>query len=294
MDVLVRLLNALLMILIPLALGVILSRRWGLSWRVFMIGAGTFIGSQVLHIPFNRIALVPLIEKLDLLAEDQGYSLLLYGLLLGLSAGVFEEGARYLVYRLWLRDVRHWEGAVMFGAGHGGAEAILLGGLSLYALLQAITFRGVDLEALIPANQLEIARMQLEVYWGAPWHAALLGAAERCLAIVIQISLAVVVFEAIVRRKVIWLLLAVLWHTFVDAVAVVGVSNWGIYLTEAAIAGLALAGLGITIGLRRKIPSEEVSQSVMQLQARPALPDAPSSKAITKEQLEHSRYEEGD
>jgi uncharacterized membrane protein YhfC len=294
MDVLVRLLNALLMISIPLGAGVLLSRRWGLSWRVFMIGAGTFLGSQVLHIPFNQIALVPLFDKLGLPGEDQLHSLLLYGFLLGLSAGVFEEGARYVVYHLWLRDVRQWRGAVMFGAGHGGMEAILLGGLSLYALMQAITLRGVDLEAVVPANQMEIARLQLEAYWGAPWYAALLGAAERCLALVIQISLAVFVLVAIVRRNAILLIAAILWHSFVDAVAVVGVRSWGIYWTEAAIAGLALAGLALALWLRQKMPSEETSLSDLQARAGPVSLGAPPSDSVTGEQLERSRYDEGD
>ena len=33
------------------------SRRTGAPWRLFFIGAVTFIASQVLHIPFNAVVL---------------------------------------------------------------------------------------------------------------------------------------------------------------------------------------------------------------------------------------------
>ena len=47
-------LNSLLMIGLGLGLGILLARRFGLSWGLYGVGALTFIGSQVLHIPFNR------------------------------------------------------------------------------------------------------------------------------------------------------------------------------------------------------------------------------------------------
>lgn len=48
-------LNALLMIALPVALGIFLTRRFHLGWRLFFIGAATFILSQVGHIPFNLL-----------------------------------------------------------------------------------------------------------------------------------------------------------------------------------------------------------------------------------------------
>ena len=52
--------NPLLMMLIPLALGIFLARRLGGSWRLYGLGAATFIGSQVAHIPFNIWTLNPI------------------------------------------------------------------------------------------------------------------------------------------------------------------------------------------------------------------------------------------
>ena len=57
MDLLIitRLLNWLLMIGLPVGLGVYLTRRFRLGWRLWWIGAATFVLSQVGHIPFNWI-----------------------------------------------------------------------------------------------------------------------------------------------------------------------------------------------------------------------------------------------
>ena len=65
----------------------------------------------------------------------------------GLSAGLFEEIARYLTYRFWLKDSQNWKSGLMFGAGHGGIEAMILGALALLSLIQAYVLRDADLFA---------------------------------------------------------------------------------------------------------------------------------------------------
>jgi uncharacterized membrane protein YhfC len=291
MDVLIRLMNPMLMIGIPLGLGLYLARRWSLSWRFFLIGAVTFIGSQVLHIPFNLLLLAPIADKLGLIGTERFISMAIYAVLLGLSAGLFEEGARYIVYRLWLKDVKRWEEAVFFGAGHGGVEAVLLGGLALFAFFQAIAYRDADLTTLVSPEQLELARAQLDAYWTAPWYAAILGAVERSLAIVIQISLAVMVFQAIIERKVLWLGVAVTWHMVVDALAVLGLPYWGVYLTEGVLAILAGVSIFAILFLRRRQPQMPQSLDMQtQIPAR-TIPSHPMKVNLAKDRLDDSRYD---
>jgi len=292
MDVFIRLLNSLLMILGPLTLGIVMVRRWKLGWRLFFLGAATFIGSQVLHIPFNQFIVLPYMEKLGLIGNNEVSALVLYGLVLGLSAGVFEEGARYLVYRVWLSDVRRWKEAVLYGAGHGGVEAILLGGLALYAFFQATAYRNADLSELVPPSQLELAKAQIEAYWLAPWYDALIGALERAFAVIIQISLAILVFQAVARRKILWLFLAVGWHTTVDALAVFGIQRWGVYLTEAVVAGFALISLAMILFLRKRpVVMHEGLEEVDASLLIPDLPAQPRKLDLSKERLENSRYD---
>jgi len=288
MDVLVRATNAFLMLAMPLALGVLLARRLKVNWGLFGAGAAIFIGSQILHIPFNAWLLAPAIEKLGLHADDRGLGLGLVSLLYGLSAGIFEDGARYLAYRFWIKDARTWSKALMFGAGHGGTEAFLLGALALFALLQAFALRGTDLSTVVPADQVALAQQQIQAYWDAPWYAALLGAAERASALCVQVSLAVLVLQAFTRRSLLWLMAAVGWHAAVDALAVYAVVTTNVYLTEGLIALCALASLGLVLALRQPEPAT----SARDIYLDPPRPSPPHQKStsLSAEHLEDSRF----
>lgn len=293
MDVLVRSLNALLMVAMPLALGVLLSRRRGLPWRLFVVGAVTFLIAQVLHLPFNARVLGPLLIRLGYASAESGLPLLVVALAFGLSAAVFEEGARYLTYRYWLRDARTWSQGLMFGAGHGGIEAILLGGLAAYGLIQAITYRGADLSAIVPAENLPLVQAQLDAYWALPWYAALLGALERAFALCIQIGLALLVLQTFVRRSLRWLLAAMIGHTIVDALVAFGVGTWGVYITEGLVGLCALLSLGIIRVLRDHPGDMDEKQRHYEADdpARLRVSKPPEGRPPTPEQMDRSRYE---
>jgi len=287
-DSAIRALNAALMIAFGLALGIWLARRRKMPWGLFGIGAATFVVSQIGHIPFNALALSRVLDRLGWIDMASTGSLIGASALLGLSAGVFEEGARYLMYRFWAKKARTWEEALMIGAGHGGIEAILLGLLTAYALLQALALRGVDLATVVPAEQLEIARLQLDAYWAAPWFAALLSAVERAFAICLHLSLSVLVLQCFIRRGWYWLPLAIGWHALVDGVALVAVQRVGPYWTEALVGVMAVISLGILFALRPKavpvgvLPGEPPAE-------RLPLP-VRQNEQPTQDQLDDSRF----
>ena len=134
LDIAVRGLNAFLMIAFGLALGAFVARRWKQPWGLFGIGAVTFVLSQAAHIPFNSFVLSAFFTRMGWTDPTSVGTLIGVAASLGLSAGVFEEGARLLMFRFWARKARRWEEALMIGAGHGGIEAVLLGLLVVYAL----------------------------------------------------------------------------------------------------------------------------------------------------------------
>src|SRR3989304_4126871 len=211
MEIAARGAAALLMIAMPLALGAYLIRRYRSGWGLFLVGGVTFIGSQILHIPFNSYVLNPLLASAGFGAETgPGLMLALAALLLGLSAGVFEERARWLAYRFWIRKARTWPQGLVFGSGHGGAEAVILGLLALATLLQLVVLRGQDLASLVPAEQLAAAQVQVGAYWALPGWTFFLAAVERASSLAVQITLAVIVLQAFLRpRGGLWLLAGV-------------------------------------------------------------------------------------
>lgn len=290
MDTAVRGINAFLMVVLGLGLGAFIARRWKLPWGLYGIGAVTFVLSQVGHIPFNAYVLNALFTRLGWTDLSSSGALLGGAAMLGLSAGVFEEGARYLMYRFWARRARRWEGALMIGAGHGGIEAILLGLLSGYALVQVLALQGTDLASVLPAEQVETARLQIEAYWAAPWYAALLGAVERAFALCLHLSLSVMVLQCFTRGRWFWLLLAIGWHAAVDGTALIAVQHLGPYWTEAIVGVFAALSLVIVFALCQ--PAEEPGAA-----AGPAHGGRPILRAEderpTTERLDDSRFAGG-
>lgn len=283
MDVFLRLLNGLLMLAMPLALGVYLARRMGQRWGLYLVGMLTFFASQLLHLPFNLLLLNP---RLELGQGEPTLGFAVSAALLGLSAGVFEESARYLVLRFWQRKARSWREALMFGAGHGGLEAIILGVIVLVTLAQMIAYRGADLGGIVPADQLELAQQQVSAYWTAPSSQALLGALERLFALCLHLSLSVMVMRAFTHTNRWWVLAAIGWHALVDAAAVFSLPQLGAVATEALIGVFALLSVLIVIRLREE-PEAPAADSGEPVRAASAPPERiePSTESIDR-----SRY----
>lgn len=230
------------MILLPIVLWIYFTRKFALPWRLVLAGGLTFIASQVLHIPL----------VIGMGSFLQSASLLVNAIILGLLAGVFEETARYILFKLILKNTRSWKEGILVGLGHGGTEAILLGILAAVGFATMIGYRNIDLSTVpsIPADQLELARQQVEAYWSTPWYLALMGFVERIFAICLHVSLSVMVLYAVAYGKPIWFWLALLWHAFVDAVAVYVVQEVGILAVEGIVAVFALISLWIVFKMR--------------------------------------------
>jgi uncharacterized membrane protein YhfC len=286
MEVAVRALNAGLMLVLPVALGVFLVRRAKVSWSLYAAGAGTFIVSQVLHLPFNQWLLLPGLESAGVNPAGTLSGQLTYALALGLSAGLFEETARYLVLRFGMKSARGWKEALMFGAGHGGVESVLLGALVLVGLLQVLAYRPEAL-ATLPQDQQALAAAQIEAYWALPWYMALLGAVERVFTMCFHLSAAVLVMQVFRRRgRFWWLLAAVAWHTLLDAAAVLGLLRWGILASEGLVAVFAMLSLGIVFVLRpREGVGPQEGEAGPLLNGMPGMVDSKPRKEIDLEEV---------
>lgn len=279
--------SALLITTLAIGLGVIITRQFRTSWRFYWVGAVVFIASQILHIPFNIWGLQPFINNRVTTALSQDWGLLAAGILLGLSAGLFEEGARYAAYRWWVKDARTWSKGLLLGAGHGGIEAIFVAVIVLVTFLQLTALRGQDLSTLVPPEQLQLAERQVEAYWSAPWYTTLLPLVERSLALPVQISLSLLVLQAFIRAQSRWIWLAIAWHTIVDAVAVVSAQTWDVYISEALLGIFALTSIVLIYVLYQPDPVEddiqETGSTILPPFQLPALDES-------SEKLGDSRY----
>ena len=214
----------LLEIVYPIALAYYLKRLLGTDWRVFFVGCALFLASLI-RTPLNNYASVAI------LGADLGqYAMTMVYLFSSLTAGVFEEGARYIAYRFIVKE-HTLKNGLMYGAGHGGIESIFLAGINVLVI-------GV----LLLTNPSALPSSQLPAIEATPLYLPFVGFYERVMAIIIQISLSVVVLESFRKRDLRYLAAAVLIHFAVDFVALMTMGYGALY-AETAVTGFAL-GLG--------------------------------------------------
>ena len=243
------------MIILPILLGIWLSRRLKLSWKLLLAGALTFIASQVLHIPLV-LWLPAAFQDGTLPAIPQAWSLIFNAILLGLLAGLFEGTARYILFKFALKKARTWKEGLMVGAGHGGMEALLIGLSATLAFFNMLAYRFVDLATIpsIPPEQLELAKQQVAAYWSAPVYMPFLGLVERIFAICLHLAVSIMVLYAVAARRPVWFWLAVLWHALFDGVAVYLGQKMGVLVSEGALGLMAILSLWILFSMRSKFP----------------------------------------
>ena len=247
-------LNGFLMIAMPIGLTIYLTRKFIQGWRLFWIGAATFIISQVLHIPFNALV-NPVFNRFGFIALPVAFQNIILSVFLGLSAGLFEELSRYAMYRWWAKDARSWGMGLLAGAGHGGIEAIILGLLVLYGYSQMLIVRGTDISTLVTPDMVVLANAQIQAYWSAPWYMTMLGALERLFSFPLHLACSVLVLQAFTQKKFWWVGLAILYHALVDGVAVfflqIGFSALAI---EGILGIIAIVSIVIVFVLRQPEP----------------------------------------
>lgn len=176
---------------------------------------------------FQVITRIPI---LAVLSKTLWYNLfiatqpVLYPLFLGVTAALFEEGGRWIVMRLLMKDKNRLYDGVAFGVGHGGLEAVVLVGIG-----SVVTIILNDYSKTTPLNLFA-------------------GGFERLCTMVLHIAWSVMVLRSVVSKKPLWLLLAFVLHTVVDMAAVM-MAQYGASTVamEAVILAFALVMLGYLI-----------------------------------------------
>jgi ABC-2 type transport system permease protein len=229
------------MVLLPIILAILLRRHYRVYWILFIVGTLTFLLSQAIHLPLNEwltsIGVLPDNPELN------GAPLWRSALIFGLTAGLCEELVRASGY-LVIKWARRFEDGVMLGLGHGGIEAMIFGGVLTAATVSSLlNLRGVNLEYLnLSAVQLEALTLQFNLFSTNPLF-AFAPLLERTFAIGAQVLFSILVLKAFTHRKPLYLLVAILLHTLVDAVAVyVAVTTEEIWVTWVALLGILIPG----------------------------------------------------
>ena len=255
--IILRTINVVVMIIFPVVTAAFFINRYKSYWRFWLIGGAIFLISQLGHIPFNYFA-SKILNNTSLVLWDKNQQILFNAGFLGLSAGIWEETSRYLGYRIWLKKPKAWRDGLILGLGHGSFEAILIGFIALYVLLQMVAFKDTDLSFLIPVDRIDFTYKSIQAYWNVNWYDSLLGALERVLTIPIQVLLSILIIQIFKRGNMIWLFVAIIIHTIIDASVVILINYSSIYITEAIIALFSLLSLILIVLLNKKVVENDI------------------------------------
>lgn len=183
----VKLIGIAIGVLLPVGflVGALIKREY---LKPLLLGVACFVVSQVLI----RIPLLQLLSTNSTFRLFEGTQPLLYGLLLALSAGLFEETGRLIFMKRGLSKKNNWSAGFWFGLGHGGIEALLFYGM--------------------PMVMLPVAQAGENV---------LLGGIERIFAILLHVGLSLLVLYGVQKKQIRFYFMALLLHTLVDSLVVI-------------------------------------------------------------------------
>ncbi|MFP5417055.1 MAG: YhfC family glutamic-type intramembrane protease [Actinomycetes bacterium] len=211
-----------------------LRRRYRVRWTTWLWGALAFVLSQLLRLPLLAGA-GPAASALgvSVTAAVAGVALV--------TSGLCEEGSRWIVLRFGARRERERADGLMFGAGHGGIEALIVFGVSIVGGLVLLASGDAMLEQArqTTPDQVDALTAQLEAVRTLTPGTALVGIWERVPAMVFHIAASLAVLRAVRERRLGWLWFAMAAHIGFNAAAVGTLQlSQNVLLTEAVVTAL--------------------------------------------------------
>lgn len=207
---------------VPIGFIIYMGIKKRMNWKALIFGAVLFVVFvYLLEATMHRFVLGTDPTKSTIYQNPLLY--MLYG---AFAAGIFEETARWLGFKFLIRvrDNESRDTGISYGLGHGGIEAILIGGLAMISnLIASVMLNSGALKgaaAAMNSQQLDTFNAGMAALTQTASYAFLLSGIERVVALVLQISLSLFVLKAVVDRKWQYYVLAILLHAAVDFVAV--------------------------------------------------------------------------
>ena len=208
--------SALLSIGLPVALFVIIRKKYGAKFLPMIVGTASFcISVLVLEALVHRFVFGYTAIR------DFPFLFIIYGIFM---AGIFEETARFACFHIIKKKFQGIETGLSYGIGHGGIEAILLAGLSMInAIIVAIIINTGNVESItsgLEGIQLETTTELIKTLVTTAPLLFLVSGAERVMAICVQLCLSVIVYYSVFKKGCLRLFpIAILLHALVDVSA---------------------------------------------------------------------------
>ena len=223
MQLVLMLITAVLGIALPLIAAIIWCRKKHEPFTTVLIGAATFmLFAIVIEKPLQALVI-----QLDSpVSQFVNARPLLWGIIVGLFPGVFEETGRFVAFKTLLRKRKQRETGLTHGIGHGGFEAMFILGITYieYFIFGIMINQGTFIEKMVePVKDTltpEVLKQITDVVTQiTTFNAATMGLSlvDRLFAVLYHIGASIMVFYAVKNAKKWWLYpLSIVIHTVID------------------------------------------------------------------------------
>lgn len=196
---------------LPVGALIFLRKRYKTGILSFFLGCCVYVMFALMLEQYCHVLV------LKLTSIDQNLFLrALYG---GVAAALFEEGGRFLAFKVLMKERRGLDDAIMYGAGHGGIEAFLLMGANmLYFAVLSISYNANP--ALFSGQEnAEIYTAWVQQMQTVSAGSFFYGGYERIMAMILQVCLSILVMTAVTYGRTGWLFISMGVHTAVNCLA---------------------------------------------------------------------------
>lgn len=181
--------------------------------KSFVVGILVFFISQIIL----RIPIISYILPNQIWYMKLSLNPYLYGIFLGLTAGIFEEVGRYIGFKYFLKNNYRYIDGLYFGFGHWGIEALLLVGINAVIFL----FGFIAIKSGVDYNSSSLLSLLFSQSSSLTTMNSFIMGVERLLTMSVHISLTMIVLYGIKTNKIRYLFIAILLHGLVDAGVVI-------------------------------------------------------------------------
>ena len=222
-SMLLILLLAVLGIALPLIAAIIWCKKKHEPFTTVLIGAATFLLFAIIIEKPLQACVISLDSPVSQFVNARP---VLWGIIVGLFPGVFEETGRFVAYKTLLRKRTQRETGLSHGIGHGGFEAMFILGITYieYFVFAIMINQGSFYELMIEpikdtltpdvAEQITAIVEQITTFSAGTLGLALI---DRFIAVLFHIGASIMVFYAVKDKKKWWLYpLAIIIHTVID------------------------------------------------------------------------------
>ena len=219
--------------IVPLLLLLVLSLKKKITVMPTLLGVAAFFGSQIIV----RLPLLSILGTQEWYLNFARNNNILFIILIGgLTAGLFEETARYGGAKI-LKTKTTYQDAISFGLGHAFCEVIMLNGMGhINNILFSVLINSGNTSLLVGIDVESLAILLSEA---TPMMIAV-GVFERIPAIVFHIFATLLVFKAVNEKKITYYVYAILAHTILNAGVALMTQYTNVYIGEAFFVAMAI------------------------------------------------------